>query len=145
MSGHSKWATTKRAKAIVDAKRGAAFTKIGNIITIAARKGGDPDVNFSLRMAIDKARAVNMPKENIERAIKRGTGEGDGAQIEEIIYEGIGPAKSQFIVKCLTDNKNRNGFRDPPSFHRAWRRFRHGHVEFFPKRHSPNSEGRSKK
>jgi YebC/PmpR family DNA-binding regulatory protein len=108
MSGHSKWATTKRAKAIVDAKRGAAFTKIGNIISIAARKGGDPTTNFSLRMAIEKARGVNMPKENIERAIKRGTGEGGGAAIEEIIYEGIGPAKSQFIVKTLTDNKNRS-------------------------------------
>jgi YebC/PmpR family DNA-binding regulatory protein len=108
MSGHSKWATTKRAKAVVDAKRGAAFTKVSNIITIAARKGGDPASNFSLRMAIDKARDVNMPKENIERAIKRGTGEGGGLEIEEVIYEGIGPAKSQFIIKCLTDNKNRS-------------------------------------
>jgi YebC/PmpR family DNA-binding regulatory protein len=107
MSGHSKWATTKRAKAVVDAKKGAAFTKFGNLITIAARKGGDPNINFGLRMAIEKARTVNMPKENIERAIKRGTGELGGAQIEELTYEGIGPAKSQFIVKCLTDNKNR--------------------------------------
>lgn len=107
MSGHSKWATTKRAKAVVDAKKGAAFTKYGNLITIAARKGGDPNINFSLRMAIDKARGVNMPKENIERAIKRGTGELGGAQIEELTYEGFGPAKSQFILKCLTDNKNR--------------------------------------
>ena len=107
MSGHSKWATTKRQKAVVDAKKGAAFTKYGNLITIAARRGGDPTINFSLRMAIDKARGVNMPKENIERAIKRGTGELGGAQIEELTYEGFGPAKSQFIVKCLTDNKNR--------------------------------------
>ncbi len=107
MSGHSKWATTKRAKAIVDAKRGAIFTKFANVITIAARKGGDPTANFQLRMAIDKARSVNMPKENIERAIKRGTGESGGAAIEELIYEGIGPAQSQFIVKCLTDSKNR--------------------------------------
>jgi len=107
MSGHSKWATTKRAKAIVDAKKGAIFTKIAKLITIAARKSGDPTANFSLRIAIDKAKSINMPKDNIERAIKRGTGESDGAQIEELIYEGIGPAKTQFIVKCLTDSKNR--------------------------------------
>ncbi len=109
MSGHSKWATTKRAKAVVDAKRGAIFTRLANLITISAKeKGGDPDINFSLRMAIDKAKAANMPKENIERAIKRGTGEGGGEQIVELMYEGIGPAGSQFIVKSLTDNKNRS-------------------------------------
>jgi len=109
MSGHSKWATTKRAKAIVDAKKGAIFTKLSNNISLAAReKGGDPNTNFSLRIAIDKAKAVNMPKENIERAIKRGTGELGGAQIAEYIYEGIGPVKSQFIIKALTDNKNRS-------------------------------------
>jgi YebC/PmpR family DNA-binding regulatory protein len=108
MSGHSKWATTKRHKAVIDAKRSAVFTKIANLITIAAReKGGDPSANFSLRMAIDKGRAVNMPKENIERAIKRGAGGAGGVQIEEVIYEGIGPVKSQFILKCLTDNRNR--------------------------------------
>ena len=107
MSGHSKWATTKRAKAIVDSKRSAAFTKFANVITIAARTGGDPNSNFVLRMAIDKARAVNMPKDNIERAIKRGTGEAGGAAIEELTYEAIGPAQSQFVVKCLTDSKNR--------------------------------------
>jgi YebC/PmpR family DNA-binding regulatory protein len=109
MSGHSKWATTKRAKAIVDAKRGAIFTKLSNNISLAAReKGGDPTTNFNLRVAIDKAKAVNMPKDNIERSIKRGTGELGGEQIVELIYEGIGPAKSQFIVKSLTDNKNRS-------------------------------------
>jgi YebC/PmpR family DNA-binding regulatory protein len=109
MSGHSKWATTKRAKAVVDAKRGAIFTKLSNNISIAAKeKGGDPTTNFGLRVAIDKAKAVNMPKENIERSIKRGTGELGGAIIAEYIYEGIGPAKSQFIVKSLTDNKNRS-------------------------------------
>ncbi|MEI6596686.1 MAG: YebC/PmpR family DNA-binding transcriptional regulator [bacterium] len=107
MSGHSKWATTKRAKAVVDAKKGAMFTKIAKLITIAARKGGDPTSNFTLRIAIDKAKTINMPKDNIERAIKRGTGESGDVQIEELIYEGIGPAKTQFIVKCLTDNKNR--------------------------------------
>jgi YebC/PmpR family DNA-binding regulatory protein len=109
MSGHSKWATIKRAKATTDAKRGAVFTKLGNLITVAVReKGSDPGVNFSLRVAIDKARQANMPKENIERAIKRGTGELAGNQIEELIYEGIGPANSQFIIRCLTDNKNRS-------------------------------------
>jgi len=107
MSGHSKWATTKRAKAVVDAKKGAIFTKIAKLITVAARKGGDPAINFSLRIAIDKAKSINMPKDNIERAIKRGTGESEGAQIEELIYEGLGPAKTQFIIKILTDNKNR--------------------------------------
>jgi YebC/PmpR family DNA-binding regulatory protein len=109
MSGHSKWATIKRAKAATDAKRGAVFTKLGNLITVAVReKGADPSVNFSLRVAVDKARQANMPKENIERAIKRGTGELAGNQIEELIYEGIGPANSQFIIRCLTDNKNRS-------------------------------------
>lgn len=109
MSGHSKWATTKRAKAVVDAKKGAIFTKLANLITIAAReKGGDPTINFSLRMAMDKARAVNMPKDNVERAIKRGTGEGgNGVQIEELVYEAVGPANTQFVVRALTDSKNR--------------------------------------
>lgn len=107
MSGHSKWATTKRQKAATDAKKAAMFTKMSNLISIAARKGGDPTANFSLRMAIDKARSASMPKENIERAIKRGTGELGGAVIEDLVYEGIGPAKSQFIIKCLSDNKNR--------------------------------------
>ncbi len=108
MSGHSKWSTIKRAKAATDAKRGAVFTKIGNLITVAAReKGGNPETNFSLRIAIEKAKQANMPKENIERSVKRGTGELTGDKIEELLYEGFGPAKSQFIVKCLTDNKNR--------------------------------------
>ena len=92
----------------VDAKRGAIFTKIAKIITVTARAGGgDPTSNFSLRMAIDKARSVNMPADNIDRAIKRGAGGADGAQIETLVYEGFGPAKSQFIVRCLTDSKNR--------------------------------------
>ena len=109
MSGHSKWSTIKRQKAATDAKRAAIFTKLANMITVAAReKGGNPDTNFTLRMAIEKAKAANMPKENIERAIKRGTGEAGGEQIQELIYEGFGPAKSQFIVKSLTDNKNRS-------------------------------------
>ncbi len=109
MSGHSKWATIKRAKAAKDAKRSAVFTKLANLITVATReRGGDPDTNFILRMAIEKAKAANMPKDNIERAIKRGTGELGENQIVELIYEGFGPATSQFIIKCLTDNKNRS-------------------------------------
>ncbi len=109
MSGHSKWATTHRQKALVDAKRGAIFTKLGNIITIAARKGGDPAANPSLRAAIDRAREASMPKDNIERAIKKGTGELGGEIIEELYYEGIVPPGIQIVVKCLTDNKNRSG------------------------------------
>lgn len=108
MSGHSKWATTHRQKEIVDAKRGAVFTKMGNVIAIAARKGGDPNTNPSLRAAIDKARESNMPKDNIERAIKKGTGELGGDIVEELYYEAIGPNNSQFIVKCVTDNRNRS-------------------------------------
>lgn len=109
MSGHSKWATTHRQKELVDAKRGAIFTKLANIITIAARKGGDPNANPSLRAAIDRARDSSMPKDNIERAIKKGTGELGGEQVEELFYEGIVPPNVQVVVKCLTDNKNRSG------------------------------------
>lgn len=109
MSGHSKWATTHRQKAIVDAKRGAVFTKLANVISIAAKKGGDLDSNPSLRSAVEKARAANMPKDNIDRAIKKGTGELGGAQVEELLYEGIISPGIQVIVRCLTDNKNRSG------------------------------------
>ncbi len=109
MSGHSKWSTIKRKKGLADAKRGAIFTKLANLITIAAKdKGGDMDTNFSLRMAVDKARAANMPKDNIEKAIKRGTGELEGGQILELLYEGIGPVNTQYIVRAITDNKNRS-------------------------------------
>lgn len=109
MSGHSKWATTFRQKSAQDAKRGAAFTKIANLITVAAREsGGDPEANFKLRLAIDKARAANMPKDNIERAIKKGTGANkDGAAFEEVTYEIIGPGGTGFIAESVTDNKNR--------------------------------------
>lgn len=109
MSGHSKWATTHRQKELVDAKRGAIFTKLANIITIAARKGGDPSANPSLRAAVDRARDSSMPKDNIERAIKKGTGELGGEQVEELFYEGVIPPNVQIVVKCLTDNKNRSG------------------------------------
>lgn len=109
MSGHSKWATTKRAKAVTDAKRAGAFTKVANLITIAAReKGGDLDSNFSLRLAIEKARAVNMPKDNIERAINRGLGKIAGETFEEIQYEGYGPGGSAVIIDVLTNNRNRS-------------------------------------
>lgn len=108
MSGHSKWATTKHQKALIDSKRGNLFTKLSHNITLAARDGGDTAINFKLRLAIEKARNANMPKDNIERAVKRGTGElKDGAALQEIIYEGFGPAKVAIIVQCLTDNKNR--------------------------------------
>ena len=108
MSGHSHWATTHRAKGINDAKRGAIFTKYGRLITIAAREGGDPDMNYKLRLAIDNAKSVNMPKDNIERAIKAGTGENkDGAIIEEVIYEAYGPNQVALLIEGLTDNRNR--------------------------------------
>ncbi len=108
MSGHSKWATTKHKKALIDAKRGKIFTKMAKLVTIAARDGGgDPSSNPSLRMAIDNAKAASMPKENIDRAILRGTGGGDSAKIEEIIYEAYGPGGMAMIIECLTDNKNR--------------------------------------
>lgn len=109
MAGHSKWATTKRAKAVTDAKRGAIFTKLGNAITIAAReKGGDIETNPSLRAVVDKAKSFNMPKDNIERAIKKGTGELAGDVVEELYYEAILPGNIQIIIKCLTDNRNRS-------------------------------------
>ena len=108
MSGHSKWATTHRQKELVDAKRGAIFTKLANNISIAARKGGDPNSNPSLRAAVDKAREANMPKDNVERAIKKGTGELGGAQVEELYYEGLGAYGLQVVVKSVTDNKNRS-------------------------------------
>src|SRR5574344_896249 len=109
MSGHSKWATIKHAKGAADAKRGQLFTKFIKEISIAARMGGgDPVSNPRLRTAILKARDANMPKDNVERAIKKGTGELGGAQVEELYYEGLGPVGLQVIVKSVTDNKNRS-------------------------------------
>lgn len=109
MSGHSKWATIRRTKSANDAKRGKLFTKLGHEIAVAAREGGpDPEANFRLRLVLEKARQANMPKDNIERAIKRGTGASDeGGQLEEIIYEGYGPHGVAIIVQVLTDNRNR--------------------------------------
>ncbi|MGA7173139.1 MAG: YebC/PmpR family DNA-binding transcriptional regulator [Candidatus Dormiibacterota bacterium] len=108
MSGHSKWAGIKHKKAVVDARKGQTFTKVGNEITVAARESGsDPTINFRLRLAMQKAREVNMPADNIERAIKRGTGELQGAAIEEIRYEGYGPSGVAILVDVLSDNRNR--------------------------------------
>ena len=108
MSGHSKWSSIKHKKAATDAKRGKVFTRLGKLITISAREGGgDMDSNFNLRMAVDKAKKSNMPKDNIDRAIKRGTGELEGGQIESIVYEAYGPNGVAYIVDTLTDNRNR--------------------------------------
>ncbi len=108
MSGHSKWATIKRAKGAADAKRGKIFSTIGKEITLAARSGGgNPDANARLRTILLKAREANMPNDNVERAIKKGTGELAGAAIEQITYEGYGPAGAGLIVEVTTDNKNR--------------------------------------
>ena len=109
MSGHSHWAGIKHRKGINDAARAKIFTKHGKLITIAARSGdSNPDTNFQLRLAIERARAENMPKENIERSIKRGTGElKDGAEIQEVLYEAYGPGQVAMLIKTATDNKNR--------------------------------------
>ena len=109
MSGHSKWSTIKRTKGAADVKRGALFAKLSKKISIAAREGGsgDPAFNFKLRVEIDKARAASMPNDNIERAIKKGTGADGGAAIEEVVYEGYGPYGTAFIIEAATDNTNR--------------------------------------
>ena len=107
MSGHSKWATIKHKKAATDAKRGKSFTRIIKEIMIAARSGGDPDMNPRLRTAITAAKAVSMPSDNIKKAIMRGTGELEGGQIEEIMYEGYGPGGAAIVVNAATDNRNR--------------------------------------
>ncbi|MBN1405088.1 MAG: YebC/PmpR family DNA-binding transcriptional regulator [Candidatus Omnitrophica bacterium] len=108
MSGHSKWATIKHKKAATDAKRGKMFSKLAKEMTVAAKQGGgNPNANPRLRMVMDKARSINMPSDNIDRAIKKGTGELPGVIYEEIIYEGYGPAGVAVLVEALTDNKNR--------------------------------------
>jgi YebC/PmpR family DNA-binding regulatory protein len=108
MSGHSKWATTKHKKAAMDAKRGRIFTKLIREITMAARQGGSPEANPRLRTAVDRARAANMPKDNIENAIKKGTGELPGVTYEEIVYECFGPQGIAILIDTLTDNRNRS-------------------------------------
>ena len=108
MSGHSKWAQIKRQKGANDAKKGQTFTKLGREIAVTAREGGpDPDANYRLRLVIQKAREANMPMENIERAIKKAAGGGDGTILEEISYQGYGPGGSALIVEVMTDNRNR--------------------------------------
>jgi YebC/PmpR family DNA-binding regulatory protein len=120
MSGHSHWATIKHKKGAIDAKRGKLWSKLSRAIIIAARHGGgDPSMNLKLRYAIDKAREVSMPKDNIERAIKRGTGEVEGLTFEEITYEGFGPGGVAILVDVLTDNRNRTNGEVRKIFERA--------------------------
>jgi YebC/PmpR family DNA-binding regulatory protein len=107
MSGHSKWSKIKHQKKTTDARKGKVFSKMAKMITITARKGGDPEMNPGLREAIEKARSVNMPKDNIDRAIKRGTGEDKSTQLEEVTYEAYGPNGTPLIIETITDNKNR--------------------------------------
>lgn len=107
MSGHSKWSQIKRQKGAADLKRGNIFSRLTNAIILAARNGGDPSANFQLKMAVEKAHTASMPKENIERAVKRGTGEIEGAKVEEILYEGIGPSGVGILIEAATDNRNR--------------------------------------
>lgn len=114
MSGHSKWATTKHKKNTIDQKRGILFTKLANNITVAARSGGDINTNFNLRLAVERAKQASVPKENIDRAIQRGTGAGEGVHLEEVTYEGLlslpsptGSTQVAIILECLTDNTNR--------------------------------------
>ncbi|MFZ1237823.1 MAG: YebC/PmpR family DNA-binding transcriptional regulator [Anaerolineae bacterium] len=107
MSGHSKWATIKRKKGAADAKRGALFTKLARQITIAAREGGDPEYNFKLRLAVDQAKANAMPRDNIERAVRRGSGADKDTDLEELLYEGYGPHGIALLLQIVTDNRNR--------------------------------------
>ncbi len=108
MSGHSKWHSIKHKKALVDAKKGKIFTTLSKAITLAAReKGGDLSTNFKLRLAVEKAREMNMPKDNIDRAIKRGTGESGGEVMEEMVYEAFGPGGVPLVIETITDNRNR--------------------------------------
>jgi YebC/PmpR family DNA-binding regulatory protein len=107
MAGHSKWSQIKRQKAVTDAKKSQIFSKIARIITLAARKGEKPEMNPDIRVAIEKAKAVNMPSDNIERAIKRGTGKLEGNQLENVRFEAYGPGGAAIIIEGITDNKNR--------------------------------------
>ena len=107
MSGHSHWATIKRKKGAADAKKGQAFSKCAKALMLAARKGTDPDMNLALRYAMDEARAVNMPKDSIDRAVKKGAGELEGQQLVEVTYEGYGPGGVAILADAVTDNRNR--------------------------------------
>jgi len=107
MSGHSHWATIKRKKEINDQKRGQMFSKLAKAISVAAKDGADPETNFKLRLLIDRGRQVNMPKESIQRAIQKGSGQGGAGGLEEIVYEGYGPLGVAIIIEAVTDNRNR--------------------------------------
>jgi YebC/PmpR family DNA-binding regulatory protein len=107
MSGHSKWSQIKHQKGVTDAKKSQAFSKLARMISVAARKGENPDMNSELRMAVEKAKSVNMPLENIERAIKRGGGKIEGGQLESVRYEAYGPAGVAMIIEAITESKNR--------------------------------------
>jgi YebC/PmpR family DNA-binding regulatory protein len=107
MSGHSKWANIKRKKEVTDSKKGKVFSKISRAISVAARNGADPDSNPSLRLAMEKAREARMPKENIDKAIQKGSGQGGAGVYYEAVYEGFGPNGEAFYISALTDNKNR--------------------------------------
>lgn len=107
MSGHNRWSKIRHTKGATDAKKGKVFSKLAKIVSLAAKKGGDPDMNPSLRLAIDKAKQANMPNDNIQRAIKKGTGEDKSAILEEITYEAYGPNGTALIIETITDNKNR--------------------------------------
>jgi YebC/PmpR family DNA-binding regulatory protein len=110
MSGHSKWSTIKHKKGAADARRAANFTKLAREIEVAAReKGGDPDMNFKLRLAMDRARAANMPKDNIDRAVARGAGSDNASNMEELVYEAYAPGGTALIIEAITDNRNRTG------------------------------------
>ena len=120
MAGHSHWASIKHKKGATDVKKGKAFSKISRMITVAARKGGDPDMNPKLQLALDKARAVNMPKDNVERAIQKGTGDSAGdTELFECLYEGYGPHGVALMLEILTDNKNRTA----PEIRKIFERF----------------------
>jgi YebC/PmpR family DNA-binding regulatory protein len=109
LSGHSKWSTIKHKKAALDAKRGKLWSKLARNLTVAAKKGGDPEDNPTLRLAVDKARAANMPKDTIEKAIQKAVGGGGGQELEEVLYEGYGPNGVAVMCKVITDNRNRTG------------------------------------
>ena len=139
MSGHSKWSSIKHQKGKTDAQRGKLFTKIAREIIVAAKMGGgSPDSNMTLRAAMQRARAVSMPQDNIKRAIARGVGGGEGANYEDLTYEGYGPGGVAVLVNCLTDNKQRTVAEVRSAFHenrRATRRIRQRGVFVFAQRH----------
>ena len=124
MSGHSKWSTIKHQKGAADAKRGALFTKLSREIALAVREGGgaDPDMNFKLRLALDRAKGNNMPQDSISRALKRGGGEGsDGESLEQVTYEGYGPGGGAILIQAVTTNRNRTASDVRAAFNRGWR------------------------